>query len=263
MHDQAAATATAKADPEVEAEQEPSGSEGGGIRISAGVSYRRPTQARGRKKFEAILDAAHELIDRNGTERLSLYDVAQEASVATGSVYHFFPSTESIFGALVDRYDKAFIEDVLARPIPPGSIQTWMDLMRVIARTVHEHYARNRPAMLLLLARSGHWPTNIVTARGKDAIADGIVKAMRRFFIVPDQPDPHEVIARGLRVTEGLWRLSVYRHGLLTNEFMEEGARAMIAYVSLYIPPYLAPAPDGPLAAASSDAELESEADDG
>ena len=78
--------------------------------------FRRPRQARGQEKFEMILHAADSLIVENGAEDLSLYDVAERAGVAVGSVYHFFPSKHAVLLALIERYDRQFESLVALRP---------------------------------------------------------------------------------------------------------------------------------------------------
>ena len=90
-------------------------------------SFRRPRQARGIAKFDKILDAAHNLIEQKGLDNFGLYDVAEAAGVATGSVYHFFPSLQSIFVALVERYDNEFAE-IIAQPVDDEAIESWEDL---------------------------------------------------------------------------------------------------------------------------------------
>ena len=64
--------------------------------LAALISYRRPKQERGVKKFEAILDSADKLILSHGIHKFSLYDIAENASVAVGSVYHFFPYSSGL-----------------------------------------------------------------------------------------------------------------------------------------------------------------------
>jgi AcrR family transcriptional regulator len=47
-----------------------------------------------------ILDAARELLERDGYERLSVRDVARGAGVSLGTVYNYFESREGLFAAL-------------------------------------------------------------------------------------------------------------------------------------------------------------------
>jgi AcrR family transcriptional regulator len=49
-----------------------------------------------------VLDAALQLFSRHGYRATSVRDIAKEAGVSTGNVYHHFPDKESIFKTLLD-----------------------------------------------------------------------------------------------------------------------------------------------------------------
>jgi AcrR family transcriptional regulator len=53
---------------------------------------------------EQILEAALELFSHRGYGATSMRDIAAEAGVSTGNVYHHFPDKESIFRTLLDQY---------------------------------------------------------------------------------------------------------------------------------------------------------------
>jgi AcrR family transcriptional regulator len=61
-----------------------------------------PRQARSRALVDAIVSAAMELVERDGTD-FRLSDVAERAGVSPGSLYQYFPSREALLGALIDR----------------------------------------------------------------------------------------------------------------------------------------------------------------
>jgi AcrR family transcriptional regulator len=65
---------------------------------------RVPQQGRSREKVRRVLDAADELLAREGAEALVTTRVAEEAGVAVGSVYSYFPDKEAIVEALALRY---------------------------------------------------------------------------------------------------------------------------------------------------------------
>ena len=68
-----------------------------------------------------ILDAAVRVFARQGFHACRVSDIAREAGVAYGLVYHYFDSKEQILNELfVERWSLllAAIEDVDARPIP-------------------------------------------------------------------------------------------------------------------------------------------------
>lgn len=59
---------------------------------------------RTRRSRARILEAALELFSKYGFRGTSVREIADEAGVSTGSVYHQFPDKESLFHALLDRY---------------------------------------------------------------------------------------------------------------------------------------------------------------
>ncbi len=69
-----------------------------------------------------ILDAAIRVFARQGFHACRVSDIANEAGVAYGLVYHYFKSKEQVLNELfVERWSLllAAIEEVDARPIPP------------------------------------------------------------------------------------------------------------------------------------------------
>lgn len=66
-----------------------------------------PTQARSRKRLEAILDAAAELFADQGFEATTIEAIAAAAETSVGSVYQFFPNKLAVFRGVADRCHKA------------------------------------------------------------------------------------------------------------------------------------------------------------
>ena len=63
--------------------------------------------ARSERSRQGILDAALKLFSHHGYGATSVNDIADEAGVSKGNVYHHFPDKEAIFRALLDRYFEA------------------------------------------------------------------------------------------------------------------------------------------------------------
>ena len=59
---------------------------------------------RSERSRKDILDAALKLFSHRGYGATSVNDIAEEAGVSKGNVYHHFPDKESIFRSLIDRY---------------------------------------------------------------------------------------------------------------------------------------------------------------
>ena len=203
--------------------------------------FRRPRQARGREKFEQILDAADRLIAETGTaDDLSLYDIAEKAGVAAGSVYHFFPSNHAVLVALIERYDQKF-EELVEEPIFEENVTDWQTVMWLQTER-SRHYINATPGALIMILGSGQtWATRIADAEGDKAIAAKMIEAINFHFILPTTPDPGEIVYSAIRILEALWATSYLRHGSVTDDCAVETHKAICAYLSLYWPPYLEP----------------------
>ena len=68
---------------------------------------RMTQEERSEKSGQQILDAALKLFSHQGYGATSVRDIAEEAGLSKGNVYHHFPDKEAIFRALLDRYFEA------------------------------------------------------------------------------------------------------------------------------------------------------------
>lgn len=76
----------------------------------------------GRDTRERILAAARDLVHAASLAEVSIDDVCRAAGVHKGSLYHFFPSKESLGGAVLDRnwsLVEAVLEEAFAPDLPP------------------------------------------------------------------------------------------------------------------------------------------------
>jgi AcrR family transcriptional regulator len=87
---------------------------------------RVPSQARGQRRFDRVLDAAEAVFAAVGFEAATTNDIARRAETSIGSLYQFFPNKEAILQALANRYldelravhDQLFDEAAVALPLP-------------------------------------------------------------------------------------------------------------------------------------------------
>ena len=61
-------------------------------------------EERSERSRRHVLDAALHLFSRRGYRATTVRDIADEARVSTGNVYHHFPDKESIFRTLLDEF---------------------------------------------------------------------------------------------------------------------------------------------------------------
>ena len=105
-------------------------------------------QAQAVDKRRAILDAAIRVFARQGFHRCRVSDIADEAGVAYGLVYHYFQSKDEVL-------DTLFLErwDVLLEAIREvdASSQPARDKLRAIAGFIVDSYRHDRDLMKVII----------------------------------------------------------------------------------------------------------------
>ena len=87
---------------------------------------REPRQDRGRRRIDALLDAADAVIGEVGYEAATTNAIARRARTSIGSLYQFFPNKAAVLQALTARYlgqlravhDRVFDAASLRLPLP-------------------------------------------------------------------------------------------------------------------------------------------------
>lgn len=94
--------------------------------VTTTAELRIPTQERGTRRVEAILDAAAELITEVGVEGITVQSLAERADTSKGSLYHFFPDVPAVLRALADRHRAAL--DVILHGIVHDESINWRNV---------------------------------------------------------------------------------------------------------------------------------------
>jgi AcrR family transcriptional regulator len=91
-----------------------------------GQPRRIPSQQRGRERFERILSAATELIERNGSDAFKMSEIVEKAGLSFGALYQYFPDKSSIIRTLAERFNEQgrhCVEAELAKVADGASLQ--------------------------------------------------------------------------------------------------------------------------------------------
>lgn len=99
------------------------------VTLAPAPSRRVPSQQRSRRRVEAILDAAGELVMEMGVEDLTTRAIAERAGVPVASLYQYFADKEDVVLALAERdmaEMDAHLAEVLA-PLAPTSVAAVVD----------------------------------------------------------------------------------------------------------------------------------------
>lgn len=93
----------------------------------AGVLLRSvplPTTARGRRRRDAIIDAATDVMFQNGIFQTSLDEVLERGGAGKSQLYHYFGGKQELIRAVIERQ----LENVLATEPTFDSVRNWRDL---------------------------------------------------------------------------------------------------------------------------------------
>ena len=159
-------------------------------------------------KVEEIVDAAAAVLDRGGYEALSLSAVARELGLARGAIYWYFPSSDDLFAAAVDKVFADALSD------PPRSA----GLVEQISWAV-DRLAGLRGLYLALHARSH---ASASAGAVEAAIQDGLRTRLR------DSVARHVDADRVRPVSEAL---GIFVEGLLVHRLPDEERTALLELV--------------------------------
>lgn len=109
-----------------------------------------PTQRRSTQRLDALLDAAAEIVDETGFERLTTQMVAERAGASIGTVYRYFPDRVAVLHALRERSIRRFRERV-ADDMERADLTTWWDVVDV-ALDASEALYRDEPGFSVVHA---------------------------------------------------------------------------------------------------------------
>ena len=115
---------------------------------------------------EVILKAATKVFFENGFEKTSVKMILSEANIVTGSFYHFFPSKEALFEAVVEEFLKDYSQRISA--ILEDDTLT---IGQIIDGFFHEFAKSTETYMDVLQADRLHWTV-------KSALHDRTVESM-------------------------------------------------------------------------------------
>jgi AcrR family transcriptional regulator len=80
----------------------------------------RPERADAARNRRRVLDAARRLFAAHGVTAVTMSDVAREAGVAKGTIFHRFGDRQGLAQALVDDAERTLQDDLLRGPPPLG-----------------------------------------------------------------------------------------------------------------------------------------------
>lgn len=189
-----------------------------------GKQRRSPSQSRAQATVDAIVEAAFQLLETGGPERLTTNHVAERAGVSVGTVYQYFSDKQDILAALAQRraadVREAIAQTLIDRP-DLGSV-------RPIVRALMTSFEGSPATRQALLGALFHRGDAVLEAHHQAFLAAIAGKARLSIELTPESAFvlTHAAV--------GLLRAAAAEPGLgLDPERLEdELVRLMEAYIS-------------------------------
>jgi AcrR family transcriptional regulator len=126
------------------------------------ISRRMPSQARSAQTVELILDAAIQILERQGEKAVTTNSVAQRAGFSVGSLYQYFANRDEILIALADREQRRIAEHMrgLIGQIEFGNgLDSARAFIKTLVRSIkHRRGAKRYSALIATLRERGAMP---------------------------------------------------------------------------------------------------------
>ena len=219
-----------------------------GARAPRRTTPRKPLQARGRARYEAILDVLEALLAQTDWDQIGYYQIVERAGMPAASIYHFFPTKGALFMALAERYFEHF------RAASQASSQNaayarWQDLLAARQTAAVEYYNSHRAAMKLILGSPPFLEIHWSDANANRVISQQLFDAFRRLYELPYIQAPQRKFLLAVSIGDAVWRTSFDEHGYITPDYEAEAKRAVIAFFRTFLPEELAPRQEAEAAA--------------
>ena len=188
-------------------------------------------QARSRERLRRVLDAADEVLAREGAGAFSTTRVAQGAGVSIGSVYRFFPDKAAIVEALAVRYWSDF-EDLVAGVVETDEAQPLDDPVGAVLDVLVAGF-RASPGFL------GLWFGGLRTEQVRDAtrptrtaIARSIERLLARHWPGAPRRTRARVAEMAVLAGDGLLREAFRRDRRGDTDVLAETKHMLNAYIA-------------------------------
>ncbi len=180
---------------------------------------------------EEILSAARRVFAARGFRGTTIADIAEEAGIALGTIYLYFPSKEAVFAALNQRLGELIT--AAATKAPPA--RTLEETVRERIRRVFETCAENRDLVRLVVINTD--PGTEITKRMQEAdeyrnrpLAQAIARAIRAGVIRDADPAIVTKLVQGV-VSIAVYQAFVLSGGEDADKYRDACADMIVAYL--------------------------------
>ncbi len=174
--------------------------------MSSGAPFKGASRGRQREfRREQLLEVAARLFAQRGLEGTTTKDIAREAGVSPGLLYHYYPSKEDLLVAVVTHFDALDrLRPLLKGHLEGSASEVLMRILRGISAFMEEH----RDVMWLCMRAASRFPT---VAQALRQTKEQMTELLASFFqarVERGEFMPHDTA----RVARGLYNVLAMEH---------------------------------------------------
>ncbi len=135
-----------------------------------------PTQARAEHTVDAILEAAAQILQSDGEEKLNTNRIAERAGFSIGTLYQYFADKEAIIAALAER-EREKVLATIVKALSSVESNDAQNVIREIVRTMIGSFAkRKRARRIIMMTMLKRWQFAPDKQQGTSVIEQLIVE---------------------------------------------------------------------------------------
>ena len=194
---------------------------------------REPTQERGRRTFQRILDATEQIIAEDGIDAANTRAIAYRADVAIPSLYRFFADRDEILDALVQHMVSELDQQSEAAEAAwkPGE----QDLIG-IELDLHANYFKDRPVALALWFGGRASPQVLQSVHDRSHQLATRVRTRLINLRVIDENTPPAVFELLVELGDRILELAFRDSPQPDPDVLELGRQALTAFLTRWTP---------------------------
>jgi AcrR family transcriptional regulator len=184
-----------------------------------------PTQRRSTQRLDALLDAAAEIVDEQGFERLTTQMVAERAGASIGTVYRYFPDRVAVLHALRERSVRRYRERV-ADAMERAELDGWWNVIDVALEVCGELY-RTEPGFSVV-----HAAERETSDDGEPEFAHRMAKLIVHEFGIEDEPELRFRLGIAIELGETMIHRAFTREASGDPRYLAEAKRIVHDYLA-------------------------------
>lgn len=188
-----------------------------------------PTQRRSTQRLDALLDAAAEIVDELGFERLTTQMVAERAGASIGTVYRYFPDRVAVLHALRERSVRRYRER-LAESMEETELAEWWDVVALALDTCAQLY-RDEPGFTVIHAA----PREASDHDGEPELAHRVARLMEHEFGIADEQEVRFRLGVSLEIGGALIHRAFERDAAGDQRYLDEARRVVREYLDEHL----------------------------